>query len=192
MGAPRSSSCCKGGISRRPLALLLLVAVAVNGYVMRVPSTAPWRLPIVALRTSSSSVPGPSMPGRSPLPSRWRQQQRPRAPFRAAVGSGGVDSSSNNNDLREKVLATVRSLYFPLTVLGAGLLGAWRPAVYGGLSEGFVTRALAAVMVRGACIHTSVDDAPSCHVASLIRPPSPSYALARPHTGPDGRHSESR
>ena len=53
------------------------------------------------------------------LPSFPRRHQSRRW---AAVAGGGA-AGTGGNDLKEKVLATVRSLYFPLTVLGAGVLG---------------------------------------------------------------------
>lgn len=148
-----------------PARLSLSAAAAAAAAASRRPAVAAGWTP--SSSTGSTSTSSSSHRTGLSLPSFPRRHQSRRW---AAVAGGGA-AGTGGNDVKEKVLATVRSLYFPLTVLGAGVLGAWRPAVYAGLSEGFVTRALAAVMVRawrgfglgvdwragrltGLCIHT--------------------------------------
>lgn len=57
---------------------------------------------------------------------------------------GGVSTSKKNTN---NLLAAAKSLYFPVYVLLAGLLGVVHPQIYSCLSEQFVTRSLAGVMV---------------------------------------------
>lgn len=138
--------------SRGLLLALLLVAISGAAAFVCLPTPAARvaRPPVVpatsgrwAPQSIASSLPASQQQRRD---RRGQQQARPsRTGLQAAAAAGG-------NDLKEKLLVAIRSLYFPASVLGAGLLGAWKPALYAGLSEGFVTRALAAVMVR-ACVH---------------------------------------
>ncbi len=138
--------------------LLLLVAAlaAADAFVLRplLPSSAALRLPSSA---------APSSPPRALATSSTKSRRHGALSMelRAARGRRAPErewrSRSSSKTTKAIVLATVRSLYFPLTVLGAGILGAWTPAAYAGLSDGFVTRALAGVMVlMGATL--SVDD----------------------------------
>ena len=150
--------------SRLALLLLLVTGVAATAFIRqhqllssaspRVSAASSSRPPVVVAGwravSSSSSTSSNTYSHRLNLPPfqqhhhhhRRRRARRDTSALQAVTGGAG-----GSNDLKETVLATIRSLYFPLTVLGAGVLGAWRPAVYAGLSEGFVTRALAAVMV---------------------------------------------
>jgi hypothetical protein len=166
MKAPMKEPRGKRGLGPlAPLVLLLLLLVLhitqVAGFVRLRSAPAQVALarrPLLTSRSSSSRSGGSRLPLKQQqqqqqqqqwrrhgaLPERqWQSQQRAQTRLQAtaAAGRGG------NNDLKEKAMATLRSLYFPLLVLGAGVLGAWKPAAYAGISEGFVTRALAAVMV---------------------------------------------
>lgn len=60
---------------------------------------------------------------------------------------GGGNSGTDGGRVTSNLVSVVKSLYFPLTVLAAGVLGAVKPEIYAGLSDAFVTRALAGVMV---------------------------------------------
>lgn len=138
-----------GGRSRRPWPLLLGVMLPAVFFLLP-PSTYGFRsthLPRPILRLVEAPVIRPSVavpPQRScGFPVYAYTSLQPAACTHLWSTRDGEHSKRR----KATILAAAKSLYFPAYVLLAGLLGVTRPQLYAGLSEGFITRALSAVMV---------------------------------------------
>lgn len=66
-------------------------------------------------------------------------------------------STAGGDDARRRLAETVKSLYFPLSVLAAGAVGVARPQAFSLLTDSFVTNSLALVMVLMGCSLTLQD-----------------------------------
>lgn len=114
------------------------------GVVIRTPATGVF--PIFPISSSRlPSLPLAATPTPTPTPSTLLPSAR---------GGGG---SGKGKGTKATLIAAVKSLYFPVYVLLAGLLGVTRPQLYNCLNETFITRALSAVMVLMG-MTLSVDD----------------------------------
>jgi len=104
-----------------------------------------------------SATPMSSKPSQLRPPSRTHTYQpvrRQRPGLRREAGLDGTQQpipSSNN------LARTLQSLFFPVSVLVAGLVGATFPKCFNALSDRFVTRALALVMGLMGCTLTLQD-----------------------------------